>query len=81
MELYKIFVDIDMLLAKVIIIWLCSTLAFSANNFKKIVVEDNDALCLDGTHGAYYAYKGALSNKFLISFESGGWCGSAIGLN
>lgn len=57
------------------------TLAFAANNFKKIMVEDAEALCLDGTLGAYYAHEGYFPNKIIISFEGGGWCGSSAGLN
>lgn len=36
-----------------------------------------DALCLDGTPGAYYIGEGtgANKNKFVIYFEGGGWCG------
>jgi len=44
------------------------------------MVEDEDALCLDGTLGAYYAHEGVHPNKIIIFFEGGGWCGSANGL-
>lgn len=27
-------------------------------NFKKVVLTDSDALCLDGTPGAYYVHEG-----------------------
>ena len=36
-----------------------------------------DALCLDGTPGAYYIGEGSGANKtkFIVYFEGGGWCG------
>jgi hypothetical protein len=70
-----------MRLIKVAILLICLTYALAVSNFKKIMVEDEDALCLDGTLGAYYAHEGAHPNKILLSFEGGGWCGSANGLN
>ena len=69
-----------MRLIKVAILLICLTYALAVSNFKKIMVEDEDALCLDGTLGAYYAHEGAHPNKILLSFEGGGWCGSANGL-
>ena len=41
----------------------------------KVVLDDPDALCLDGTQGAYYVREGTESDKFLLYFEGGGWCG------
>lgn len=55
--------------------------ALAAHTFRKVVVTDPDALCLDGTKGAYYIVDGKESSKFVISFEGGGWCGSAAGLD
>jgi hypothetical protein len=50
-------------------------------NYHLITLTDHpDALCLDGTRGAYYIYQGGQKNKFLLSFEGGGWCGSSVGL-
>ena len=49
-------------------------------NYKKVVLTNPDALCLDGTPGAYYVYQGSLTNKWIVSFEGGGWCGSSMGL-
>ena len=43
------------------------------------MVEDPDALCLDGTVPAYYIKQGD-PTKWIINFEGGGWCGSALGL-
>jgi len=65
---------------KVAIMLLYLTDALAESNYKKIMVEDEDALCLDGTLGAYYAHEGVHPNKILLSFEGGGWCGSANGL-
>ena len=49
-------------------------------NYKKVMLTNPDALCLDGTPGAYYVHQGPLKNKWILSFEGGGWCGSNIGL-
>ena len=49
-------------------------------NYKKVVLTNPDALCLDGTPGAYYVHQGPLNNKWILSFEGGGWCGSSVGL-
>lgn len=43
-------------LTKAAILLLCLTYALAVSSFKKITVEDPDALCLDGTLGAYYAH-------------------------
>lgn len=32
------------------------SLTFAVNTYRKVVVNDPDALCLDGTQGAYYIY-------------------------
>jgi hypothetical protein len=45
-----------MRIIKIAILLLCLTNALAVNLFKKIMVEDADALCLDGTLGAYYAH-------------------------
>lgn len=60
----------------------CSLVAIvlAAHTFKKVVVADYEALCLDGTKGAYYITEGKESTKFLLSFEGGGWCGNSAGL-
>ena len=46
------------------------------HTLNKVMVEDPDAFCLDGTKPAYYVHEGD-PNKFILSFEGGGWCGSA----
>lgn len=51
----------------------------STNTFVKVLVDNPDAFCLDGTKPAYYVHQG-LKNKFILSFEGGGWCGSHLGL-
>lgn len=43
--------------------------------YQKVVVDDKDALCLDGTPGVYYISEGKSKTKFMIYFEAGGWCG------
>lgn len=47
-----------------LIILTCSQSAI----YKKVIVEDKDALCLDGTPGVYYISEGKSLNKFLIYF-------------
>ena len=39
----------------------------AAYTFNKIMVEDQDAFCLDGTKPAYYVHKGD-PHKFILSF-------------
>jgi hypothetical protein len=70
-----------MRLSKVVILLLCLIYALAVSNFKKVTVEDADALCLDGTDAAYYAHEGTHPTKIFLSFEGGGWCGSPNGLN
>lgn len=51
-------------------------LAYSQEAFyQKVVVDDEDALCLDGAPGVYYISEGQSKTKFMIYFEAGGWCG------
>lgn len=45
--------------------------------YKKVIVDDKDALCLDGTKGAYFISEGKDKTKFMIFFEGGGWCGDS----
>ena len=54
-------------------------MTISAHTLNKVVVEDPDALCLDGTKAAYYVHEGYDPMKFVINFEGGGWCGSYAG--
>jgi len=49
-------------------------LASTQHIYQKFVLEDKSALCLDGSPGAYYIYKGDPA-KVLLFFEGGGWCG------
>ena len=45
--------------------------------FKKVMIPDSNAVCLDGSPGAYYlADAGTNPRKFMIYFEGGGWCGA-----
>lgn len=45
---------------------------------KLILIEDEDAKCLDGSHPGYYISYGSGSgvNKWFIFHEGGGWCNS-----
>jgi hypothetical protein len=62
-----------------VLLFLCLQTSCVAN-YKLVKLTDPDARCLDGTLGAYYIYQGLYKNKFLLSFEGGGWCGSSAGL-
>lgn len=53
---------------KILIFCSLATLILAAHTFKKVVVNDADALCLDGTKGAYFITEGKESTKFLLSF-------------
>jgi len=50
------------------------SLACSKLLYQKVVLDDPNAKCLDGSPGAYYVWKGD-SSKVLIFIEGGGWCG------
>lgn len=43
--------------------------------YKKFIVDDKDALCLDGSQGVYYFSEGTSQTKFMIFFDGGAWCG------
>jgi hypothetical protein len=63
---------------KIIGILLLTVLSIQSSVFTKVTLDPNgDALCLDGTPGAYYFSEGSgiNSTKFVIWFEGGGWCG------
>ena len=59
---------ISMRLIKVVIMLLCLAYVLAERKFNKIMVEDEDARCLDGTLGDYYAHEGVHPNKILLSF-------------
>jgi len=63
--------NIQKLLVFAVVVWL----THSVNVLSKVLLDDPAALCLDGTPGAYYIDRGDRT-RFLLSFESGGWCGS-----
>lgn len=54
------------------LITLCVT---QAAVYKKFIVDDRDALCLDGSPGVYYLSEGTSKTKFIIFFDGGAWCG------
>ena len=50
----------------------------SQSVYRKVVIPDPNALCLDGSRAAYYLHDaGTNPQKFVIFFEGGGWCGSS----
>ena len=49
-------------------------IASTQHLYQKVLLSDTTALCLDGSPGAYYIYKGDPA-KVLMFFEGGGWCG------
>lgn len=53
--------------------------AACAAAYKKVLLTNPDALCLDGTPGAYYVHQGSFLNKWILIFEGGGWCGDSKG--
>lgn len=65
-----------MMRQQIILLLVCVALAGAQGAFyKKVVVDDKDARCLDGTPGVYYISQGKNATKFMIFFEGGGWCG------
>ena len=48
--------------------------ASCALTYNKVVLDDPQAKCLDGSPGAYYIWQGN-PEKVLIFMEGGGWCG------
>lgn len=63
------------------VLLLAATQVTCVANYKKVVLNNPEALCLDGTPGAYYVHEGFQKNKWILSFEGGGWCGSSAGLS
>lgn len=57
-----------------LLVALAITLASTALVYQKVVLDDPDAKCLDGSQGAYYIWQGDPA-KVLIFIEGGGWCG------
>ena len=47
----------------------------STSHYDLIKLSYPDALCLDGSPGAYYLNKGD-PDKVILYFEGGGWCGA-----
>lgn len=44
--------------------------------YERVMLDDQQALCLDGSKGAYFMHIGD-PKKVLIFFEGGGWCGDS----
>lgn len=49
-------------------------LANSHLTYDKVILNNPQALCLDGSRGAFYLSRGDPA-KVLMFFEGGGWCG------
>lgn len=52
---------------KLLLALLCISTVIAAHTFNKVLVDDKDAFCLDGTKPAYYVHQGD-KNKFILSF-------------
>lgn len=57
-----------------------AVLVAPAHTLYKVTLTNPDAVCLDGTPGAYFIREGD-RRKILLYFEGGGWCGSYQGIN
>lgn len=53
-------------------------LCFSDSIFRKVMLQSPQAVCLDGSPGAFYISEGFgdMRNKMMIYFQGGGWCGA-----
>lgn len=48
----------------------------SRSVYRKVVIPDPNALCLDGSRAAYYLHDAGTNPQKFVIFEGGGWCGS-----
>lgn len=63
-------------IAALLLIWGMAQLLHAQDlNYTLHMVDNDQALCLDGTKPGFYFFKGTQSNKWVIFFEGGGWCG------
>lgn len=46
------------------------------DDYKLYKISADGAKCLDGTQPGFYYHKGSESEKWIIFFEGGGWCGT-----
>lgn len=44
--------------------------------YQKVLVSNPEAVCLDGSPGAYYIHRGTDPTRIMLFFEGGGWCGA-----
>ena len=65
---------------RIVIVLGLLTCTLTVKTLTKVLVDEPDAFCLDGSKPAYYVNQG-LKNKFILSFEGGGWCGSHLGIS
>jgi hypothetical protein len=79
MKILDIFLIMNNIIIKMkVILLILLSIAFINSQggiFQKVLLNDSNALCLDGTPGAYYISIGKTPSKFMIYFEGGGWCG------
>lgn len=47
-------------------------------NAQKVLIQDPNAVCIDGTQPGFYLWQGSETKRFTIHHEGGGWCGSKI---
>lgn len=59
---------------KVVLLGVMLAVACGSLVYNKVLLDDVDAKCLDGSQGAYYIWQGD-PKKVLIFIEGGGWCG------
>lgn len=59
---------------KILILLGLICIVYSSLTYQKVVVDNADAKCLDGSQSAYYISQGD-QDKVLIFIEGGGWCG------
>ena len=60
---------------QILLLGLLISQATQAATYDLVKLSDPNALCLDGTPGAYYISKGD-PKKVILYFEGGGWCGA-----
>lgn len=64
------------LLLSIFLVSIITLTSSATTDYTLIKLSSSSAKCLDGTSPAFYYYKGALANKWIVYFEGGGWCGT-----
>lgn len=57
------------------LVLLAVAVSTAGQTYNRVLLDDPEAVCLDGTPGAHYLYKGD-PDKVLVFFYGGGWCGA-----